>query len=80
MIDSQPRRAVRVYQDGGAGPYLMVLLSQLPEVRATLDRHQVFYWVDRTAISLDNKPATIGVNFLRAEDRGKLQAIFDDAG
>jgi hypothetical protein len=71
---------LRISTDGVAGPYLMVPLAQLAGVRARLDRHSVRYWVDADAISLDGKPAVVVVNFGRAGDSARLQALLDEAG
>jgi hypothetical protein len=56
----------------------MVPMHQLSRVRETLDSHQISYWVDREAISLDGKPAIAFVNLGRLEDARRIQALFDD--
>jgi hypothetical protein len=49
-------------------------------VRAVLDRHKVYYWVDGDAISLDNGPYTTVINFGKGGDAARIQAILDEAG
>lgn len=80
MIDEMTKDKLRVSTDGIAGPYLMVPLAQLARVRERLDRHSVRYWVDADAISLDGKPAIVVVNFGRAGDASRIQALLDEAG
>jgi hypothetical protein len=58
----------------------MVTLPQLDVVRAVLDRHEVYYWVDADAISLDNEPFTTVINFGKGGDAARIQAILDEAG
>jgi hypothetical protein len=80
MIDEMTRDQLRVSTDGVAGPYLMVPMAQLGRVRDLLDRHAVRYWVDADAISLDGKPAVAVVNFGRAGDPARIQALLNGAG
>ncbi len=67
---------LRISTDGIAGPYLMLPLAQLAGVRQRLDRDSV----DGNAISLDGKPAIVVVNFGRAGDATRIQALFDEVG
>ncbi len=80
MIDAETRTPLRVTNDGIAGPYLMLPVSQLDRVRNLLDRDDIKYWVDTCAISLDGKPAMVVVNFGRSGDAARVQAILDGAG
>ena len=79
MIDSQTRCKLRISTDGTAGPYLMVPVDQLPDVRAGLDRHKIPYWVDSFSVSLDGKPSVTVVNFGRSADAAEVQTILDRA-
>ena len=79
MIDEMTRDALRVSTDGTAGPYLMLPLSQLDAVVALLDRHDIRYWVDADAISLDNEPLIAVINFGRSGESDRIQAILDEA-
>jgi hypothetical protein len=74
------RDILSVSTDGDAGPYLMVPMTQLDAILAVLDRHQVRYWVDADAISLDNEPALTVIHFGRSDDAARIQAILDEAG
>ncbi len=80
MIDEMTRDSLRVESDVIAGPYLEIALPQLDAVRAVLDRHDVYYWVDADAISLDNEPPVTVINFGKGGDPARIQAILDEAG
>lgn len=78
MIDSQTGRPVEVATDGTAGPYIMVSMDQLSQVRERLDQYKIPYWVDSDAISLDGKPAFVIINLGLSEDATRVQAVLDD--
>jgi hypothetical protein len=80
MIDEMTKGSLRVSTAVGAGPYLWVSMDQFEAVRAVLDRHQVRYWVDGDAISLDNEPFVTVINFGRTAEASQIQAILDEAG
>ena len=81
MIDEMTQSNLRVSNDGVAGPYLMVPVTQLDTVLAVLKPyHTVRYRVDADAISLDNEPAITVINFGRSGDASRIQAILDEAG
>jgi hypothetical protein len=80
MIDEMTEERLRVSTDGIAGPYLMVPMGQLVRIRELLDRHAIRYWVESEAISLDGKPAIAVINFGRAGDRARIQALLDEVG
>ena len=73
MIDEMTEDRLRVSTDGVAGPYLMVPMAQLGQVREQLDQHAIRYWVDADAISLDGKPAIAVINFGRAGDATRIR-------
>ena len=77
MTDKTKNKPLRVSGDGNAGPYLMVPLGQLDEVRGLLDSHRIRYWVDENAISLDGQPAIAFVNFGRSTEGINVQIILD---
>jgi hypothetical protein len=77
MIDAMTRKPLRVSTDGTAGPYLMLPVSQLDEVRELLDDHSIRYWVEEDAISLDGAPETAVINLGHAADVEAIQAILD---
>ena len=78
MIDTHTQEQIKVTIPANAGPYIVAPLAQLPEIRERLDRHPVLYWVDTDAISVDNEPFVIWINFGRTEDADRIQAILDD--
>jgi hypothetical protein len=79
MIDTTTKNPIRVLDGGLAGPYLMVPVDQLDRIRALLDQHGIRYWVESEAISINNGPATVIVNFGFTGDAARLQRIFDEA-
>jgi len=79
MIDSHTKRPLTVSTDGDAGPYIMVPVVQIDEVRRLLDANNVWYWVDEVAISLDGRPEITVVNLGRDADPVVVQTILDNA-
>lgn len=77
MTDAITQKPLRVSTEGTAGPYLMVPVSQLDEVRRLLDSRHIRYWVEENAISLDGAPETAVINFGREGDAAAVQAVLD---
>ena len=79
MIDVSTKNPLRVSIDGDAGPYIMVPVQQIDDVRPLLDANNIPYWVDEDAISLDGKPAVTVVNLGQGVDPATVQDILDKA-
>lgn len=79
MIDVTTKKPLRVSTDGTAGPYILVPVSQLDEVRQLLDSHRLRYSVEEDAISLDGAPEVAVVDLGRGADAQAVQAILDSA-
>jgi hypothetical protein len=79
MIDTSTNKPLRVSSDGDAGPYLMVPLSQLEDVRKLLDEARFSYWVDDEVISLNGEPEVSVVNFGHQVDPVSVQTVLDAA-
>jgi len=79
MTDVTTQRALQVSTDGTAGPYIMVPVSQLDDVKRLLDGARVPYWVDENAISLNGTPEIAVVNLGRVVDASAVQAVLDSA-
>ena len=77
MIDAMTRKPLYVSTDGTAGPYIMVPVSQLAELRELLDKHRIRYSVEEDAISLDGAPEVAVVDLGHGADIGPVQAILD---
>lgn len=77
MFDQITKERLRVSTDGNAGPYLMVPVTQLDELKVLLEHHKIRYWVDADAISLDGEPAIAVINFGRSGDVNRIQPILD---
>ena len=77
MTDATTHQRLRVSTDGTAGPYIMVPVSQLEEVKALLNRHRIQFWVDENAISLDGKPEIATINLGRGANASAVQSILD---
>ncbi len=80
MNDSSTRQRLTVSTDGTAGPYIMVPVSQLDEVKAVLGKHGVPFRVDEHAISLNGTPEIAVINLGRGADASAVQYILDDVG
>ncbi len=79
MTDATTNKRLSVSTGGDAGPYIMVAVSQLEEVRSLLDDAKISYWVDADAISLDGKPEITVVNLARDADPDAVQKLLDGA-
>lgn len=77
MIDATTRRQLRVSTDGTAGPYIMVPVSQLEEVKTALSSNRIRHWVDENAISLNGTPEIAVINLGRGADAAAVQNILD---
>ena len=77
MTDTTTQKPLRVSTDGTAGPYIMLPVSQLDELRQILDSRRIGYWVGENAISLDGAPEVVVVNLGRGGDAAAVQAILD---
>ncbi|HQI28820.1 MAG TPA: hypothetical protein PLT20_12110 [Sedimentisphaerales bacterium] len=77
MIDLTTREPVRVSTDGTAGPYIMVPVSQLGDIKRLLDNHAIPYWPDEDVISLNDEPEVAVINLGRGADAAAVQAILD---
>jgi len=79
MIDTSTKKRLYVSGDDAAGPYIMVPVQQIDDVRALLDANTIPYWVDENAISLDGKPEVTVVNLGHGADAASVQSILDNA-
>ena len=79
MIDVSTNKRLIVSTDGTTGPYIIVPVKQVGEVRKLLDSGGVSYWVDEDAISIDGKPEVTIINLGRGADAPHVQRILDNA-
>ena len=79
MIDIETQKPISVHVEGDAGPYLMVPLPQLHDVQRVLEMHEIAFTVSRDAIQLDGKPFIAIIDFDRATDTARIQAVLDAA-
>jgi hypothetical protein len=77
MTDSRTKKGLRVSNDGTAGPYIMVPVSQLEDIRQLLESRNIPFWVEEDAISLDGAPEVAVVNLGRGADPAAVQAVLD---
>ena len=77
MIDTTTRQPLYVSTDGNAGPYIMVPVTQLNDVRTLLDGNKVAYWVDEEAISVDGKPEIAVINLGHGSNSEMVQRLLD---
>ena len=79
MTDATTEKRLSVSNYGTAGPYIVVPVSQLGDLRELLDGHGVRYSVQEEAISFDGEPETTVVDLGRGADGSAVQAILDIA-
>jgi hypothetical protein len=77
MRDATTDRPMKVRTDGTAGPYIIVPLEQLEPVKRLLVQHQVYFWADEDAVSVDDKPELAIINLGRNVDATAVQALLD---
>jgi hypothetical protein len=77
MKDAATKNPLRVSTDGTAGPYIMVPVSKLEDVRRLLDQHRVRYAVDEYAVSINGAPEVTLVNLGRGGDAREVQRLLD---
>jgi hypothetical protein len=77
MNDTTTHNRLSVSTDGGAGPYIMVPVTQLERVKALLDANKDSYWVDEEVISVDGKPEVAVINLGRRSDPERIQHLLD---
>lgn len=77
MTDSATQQPLRVSTDGTAGPYIMLPVSQLDNVKQLFDNRRLHYWVDENAVSLDGKPEIAIINLGRGANASAVQGILD---
>lgn len=77
MTDAATKQRLRVSADEAAGPYILVPVVQLDDVRRLLDGRGIRYWVEENAISLDGAPEIAVVNLGRGGDAAAVQALLD---
>jgi len=79
MMNTSAQRPLVVLDGGAAGPYIMLPLTQVENVRAILDSHDVSYWVDTWAVSLDENPYMTVINISAKFDVDSIQRMIDAA-
>ena len=79
MIDVSTKKSLSVSTGGDSGPYIMVPVRQIDDVRALLDANNLSYWVDEYAISLNGQPEVTVVNLGHGSNAVDVQRILDNA-
>jgi hypothetical protein len=77
MIDQMRHKPLRVEPDKGGGGWMLLSTAQLPQVRALLDAHGIYYWEDPVAISVDDQPEITGITFSVKVDPSEVQRLLD---
>ena len=80
MIDTMTHKSISVSVDGDSGPYIMVPIDQLAQLRELLGLNEIAHWVEGDAISLDGRPAVAVINLGLRGDPVQVQAILDQVG
>lgn len=68
---------IRIHTQGDGGPYIMVIPSQVEDVRAVLDEAGITYSIDPDSIRLNDEPATTVLNFGIGADVQVIQQVLD---
>jgi hypothetical protein len=79
MIDPVTKKPLTVKVDGNSVPYIMLPMLQLDEVCAMLDANGFTYWVDRYAISYNNKPEVTVITLATGSDVVAAQKLLDNS-
>jgi hypothetical protein len=77
MTSTVSHKPMRVLPGGTARSYIIVPLSQLPDLQRILDELGVGYEVDANAISLGGKPEVTFVNLNHGTDSAEVQKALD---
>ena len=73
----QQLRTVCASIDGGAGPYIRLLVTQLDRACQALDQHGIRYAVEEEFISLDGGPEEAIIDLARTANVDEVQAVLD---
>ena len=79
MLDVTTNKPIRVEYAGEGHPLIDVPTSQLDEVRALLDAHDVPYWVSDIAIALEGEPEISYITLSYRADPVAVQRLLDQA-
>jgi hypothetical protein len=79
MLDATTQKPLTVYPNLEYGPFMLLPLDQLADVRRLLDEHGMRYEVEDNAISIDGGPMTVAINFKRGTEAETVRAILDSA-
>jgi hypothetical protein len=79
MLDIETNLPLKVSTDGDAGPYLLVPLEQLDDVREALGRRQISFTLGEDAIELDDSPVIAIIDFGWNADPARIQEALDAA-
>ena len=77
MTDATTHKHLRVATDGTAGPYIIVPVNQLAEVKRLLEANRIRHWIEENVVSLDGAPFTAVINLGRNGDAAAAQALLD---
>jgi hypothetical protein len=77
MIDCSTKAPLQVLDGGDGGPYIMVPVEQVDDLRSLLEMHHIQFQVDEEAISIDAEPEITVVNLFAGTDPRRVQAILD---
>ena len=77
MTDTATMQPIRVLVDEATGPYIKLPATQVDQVRAVLDAHEVRFWVSHFAISFEGNPARTSIYIKRGTDAHAVQTFLD---
>jgi hypothetical protein len=78
MSDKSPKMPVFLSTDEDLGPYLMILESQLEEIRRLFDANHLSYEVDEESLSIDDGPETTFVYLAPGTSAEKVRQVLEN--
>lgn len=79
MKDATTKKPLSVAAEGSAGPYIMVSVAQLEDLKRLLESNRVRYWVEEDVISFDGEPEVAVVDLGQSGDAQAVQKLLDAA-
>lgn len=78
MTDPTTKRRIKVWPAPEVGPWVIVPVSLLPQVRSLLDSNQIRYTLSELVISVDGNPPTRKINLARGTEPDAVQRVLDE--
>jgi len=77
MGESAQSHHMKVLNEAGVEPYIVLPVSKLDRVTSLFDANKVSYWVDEEAISINGRPEIVYVTLAQRSDPEMVQRLLD---